>query len=732
MKTDPQVLMGTLRYMAPEQLDYKGSSVQSDLWALGVTLYEMLAGRRPFEASTESEVIEAIQKRAPGPPSRYRELNRIVLKALRKKPDERYRLMAEAAEDLKNFTIPNWTRRIALLVLLAPIVIAVYFAIDASQNPQLHVVGQPRPLPTQAGHANLPAISPGGKHMLYTDEDQGTSVLRLVEIIDGVMGADRIIARSRDAAFKGSVFAPNDDQTIYVLLQHSNGSGVIYRMRLASAVAGGAQTPDSIEGENGAPGSSTPLLLSLADDHDLCQDHTAVVASLAWYHRAPGSGHFEPACPNHPEAKKLSPEASVDSPPSFSPDGKHFVFYWINPQANGGTLRTLFVGRTEGGPEFHLTPEKIPPYPYLNPLWSPDGRNVLTATWVSDDSTICLTRLENEEQAGKPRCIPIHGLFRGKPAWINNGRSIVVSASFKGVSRPQLLQIFLDGQGREEVTYPDPFSNPRDLDSISCPQGWFHHNCRQMLIAASDDDRSAVWVEDLGGGQANGNRPYRVTKEREKLYGVTWRDKDHLISESEHDKNLDLRLIDINGRGDQAPVWITNDEKTESDAVVSPDGRYLVYASNQEGGIHLWRVDLTKPNTGPTQLTFIRGSVENQPFISDGNWVFFTSEESGGQTLKKISIQGGDLTPIKGDAPANLRNASVSADGSRILCEYLDRSGEPGVWQWTVALLDGNGKFIKSFPDLARAFFMSRSKMGLKMFGRRPFRMVVSMARLRI
>src|SRR5947199_4552961 len=90
LKTDPQALMGTLRYMAPEQMDYKGTSPQSDVWSWGVTLYEMLAGRRPFEASTENEVIEAIQKRAPGPPSRYRELNRIVVKALRKKPDERY------------------------------------------------------------------------------------------------------------------------------------------------------------------------------------------------------------------------------------------------------------------------------------------------------------------------------------------------------------------------------------------------------------------------------------------------------------------------------------------------------------------------------------------------------------------------------------------------------------------------------------------------------------------
>ncbi len=468
---------------------------------------------------------------------------------------------------------------------------------------------------------------------------------------------------------------------------------------MPSAVAG-TQTADSPAAENGAPGSSTALLLSLSDDQDICQDHSAQVASLAWYHRAPGGGHFEPVCPNHPEAEKLAPETSVDSPPSFSPDGKYFVFYWVNPKDNA---HTLFVARTEGGPESDLTPDKVPPYRYLYSLWSPDGRDILTITWISDHSTVCRTRLENGKKTGNPRCIPFHGLFRGKPAWINNGRSIVVSSSFLGVRKPQLLQIPLESGDRGEITFPDA-SNPRDLDSITCSQGLFHANCQQKLIAASVDDQSALWIEDIGEGQLNGTKPYRVTKEREKLYGITWRDNDNLISESEGGKYPDLRLINAgSSRGDQTPVWITNDEKTENDPVVSPDGLYLVYASNQKGGIHLWRVDLAKPNAVPTQLTS-SGSVENQPFISsDSQWVIFTTDESGGQTLKRVRMQGGNPTPIKGSVPAPAylaRNASFSSVNQRILCEYLDRAGKPNEWKWTIAILDWDGKFIQQpFSD---------------------------------
>lgn len=700
MKTDPHILLGTLRYMAPEQLDYKGASSQSDIWSWGVVCYEMLAGRRPFEASTDHEVMEAIKKRVPGPPCRYRELNRIVVKALRKKPDERYGAMAEAAEELKNFMPPSWARRVVMLALLALILFAGYQVIVWSGNTQLQVVSQPVPLLKHGGHARLPAISPEGKKMIYIDKDNGESILRLVEIVDGAMSGDRIIARSRDAKFAGTVFAPNDDQTIYVLLQHSNGSGVIYRMRLAADVAGARATDTPVAEADDSRWSPTPLLLSLSGDHGGCQDHSPDVASLAWYRRASGSGRFEPVCPNHPEAAKLAPDASADSPPSFSPDGRYFVFSWISPLDNA---HTLFVGRAEGGPESHLTPEKVPPFPYLHPLWSPDGQSILTATRVSDDSNVCRIKIKNGEQVGKPKCQTIYGLFRGKPAWINNGRSIVVSASRKGLSKPQLLQIYLDG-GDHEITYPDS-SKPRDLDSITCPQGIFHPNCPQMLIAASEDDRTDVWIEDLGQRESNDRYTYRVTKEAERLYGITWMDNDNVISESERGKFPDLLVTNVNpNRGDQTQRWITNDPKTESDPVVSPDGRYLVYASNQKGGIHLWRVDLAKPNAAPIQLTS-SGSVENQPSIStDSQWVIFTSDESGGQALKKVPMQGGKAISIQGKAPGpgyRARNASFSPDGQHILCEYLDLSKNPAnQLNWTIAILDRDGNVLQQFPEI--------------------------------
>ncbi|MGE0885794.1 MAG: alpha/beta fold hydrolase [Blastocatellales bacterium] len=105
--TDPGIVMGTVNYMSPEQA--RGISVdpRSDIFSLGVVLYEMLTGRAPFEGSTTSDVIVAILDREPARLSRRledipAELERIVTKALRKDRDERYQTIKDFHLDLKS------------------------------------------------------------------------------------------------------------------------------------------------------------------------------------------------------------------------------------------------------------------------------------------------------------------------------------------------------------------------------------------------------------------------------------------------------------------------------------------------------------------------------------------------------------------------------------------------------------------------------------------------------
>ena len=105
--TEPGQVMGTPHYMSPEQARGLGVDARSDIFSLGVVLYEMIAGRRPFEGATTSDVIAAILTAEPAPLSQRRpdappELERIVSKALRKDRDERYQAVQNLSFDLKS------------------------------------------------------------------------------------------------------------------------------------------------------------------------------------------------------------------------------------------------------------------------------------------------------------------------------------------------------------------------------------------------------------------------------------------------------------------------------------------------------------------------------------------------------------------------------------------------------------------------------------------------------
>jgi serine/threonine-protein kinase len=99
---------GTIAYMAPEQFVTGQSSVQSDIFALGLILYEMVSGRHPFHRPDAQELqsIRAIQFAAPPPlreivPEIPRELESVILRCLEKQPSERYGSAAEVREGLR-------------------------------------------------------------------------------------------------------------------------------------------------------------------------------------------------------------------------------------------------------------------------------------------------------------------------------------------------------------------------------------------------------------------------------------------------------------------------------------------------------------------------------------------------------------------------------------------------------------------------------------------------------
>jgi len=107
VKTNPGVVMGTVAYMSPEQARGKETDARTDIWSLGVLIYEMTSGKLPFAGETMNDSIAAILTKEPLFLSHYvsdipSELEKIVGKCLRKNRDERYQNVKDLQIDLKD------------------------------------------------------------------------------------------------------------------------------------------------------------------------------------------------------------------------------------------------------------------------------------------------------------------------------------------------------------------------------------------------------------------------------------------------------------------------------------------------------------------------------------------------------------------------------------------------------------------------------------------------------
>ena len=107
LQTRPGLVLGTAHYMSPEQTRGQTVDARSDIWSLGVVIYEMIAGIPPFHGETPSDCIASILTTEPPPlsgvlPDVPLKLESILQKALRKNSDERYQTIKEMLADLRN------------------------------------------------------------------------------------------------------------------------------------------------------------------------------------------------------------------------------------------------------------------------------------------------------------------------------------------------------------------------------------------------------------------------------------------------------------------------------------------------------------------------------------------------------------------------------------------------------------------------------------------------------
>jgi eukaryotic-like serine/threonine-protein kinase len=189
LNTEVGVVMGTVGYMSPEQVRGEALDARSDIFSLGIVLYEMLSGARPFEGATTADVVSAVLRAEPPPLSDSvpASLRTIVQRCLNSQPVERFQSAADLAFALRSVTggtavvAPVRGRRSARFFLpLAAVVVAVGGGLTASvvywnSAESGRATGlRLRPSATEAHGEAQPIWSPDGRSMAYIAMIDGT------------------------------------------------------------------------------------------------------------------------------------------------------------------------------------------------------------------------------------------------------------------------------------------------------------------------------------------------------------------------------------------------------------------------------------------------------------------------------------------------------------------------------------------------------------------------------
>src|ERR1051326_6281912 len=322
------LVMGTVKYMSPEQARGEHVDSRSDLFTLGVVLYEMLTGQLPFDGKTTSDLLSAITTEEPLPlkpyaPGTVDQLQGVITRALSKTKDLRYQTAEELLDELKKLKEGSSGPSVAHLISrmkqhkaaaslgVAVIVIAItgilfglykFFKLRSSTIPFQNMKVTKL---TSFGHVFEPAISPDGKYVAYGKaEEYGFSIrLRLV----GTTSEMQVVPPT-EGEFNGAAFTPA-------------GNFIAYGARLK-----GRQHSD-----------------------------TYVV---------PTTGG---------ESKKLPLKGATEV--SFSLDGQRLA-YLYNNLPEGKT--SVVIANADGTGEREIVTRQAPNYYWtaIKPSWSPDGKLV--------------------------------------------------------------------------------------------------------------------------------------------------------------------------------------------------------------------------------------------------------------------------------------------------------------------------------------------------------------------
>ncbi|HUL77493.1 MAG TPA: protein kinase [Vicinamibacteria bacterium] len=608
----PGTVAGTPAYMSPEQASGGKVDARSDIFSFGAVLYEMVTGRRPFGGGSTAEILASLLKEQPKPPSEVvpdvpKELERIILRCLRKEPERRFQHMTDLRVDLQEvkeesdsgLTAPGVRapRRRGLWVAAGLVgalaVVMGGFLLWRSRRPEPpapYLV----PLTSTPGTETHPTFSPDGDQVAFAwDGEKGDNTDIYVKMV-GSGEAHRLTTDPADDTFPS--WSPDGRQIAFVRSSAGSLSGTIHVI----SPLGGAD-------------------------------------------------------------RKVSDQPVGPGPLSWSPDSRWLATGWpFNYAMKSDLPRGIRLVDVSSGETRSVTAPTEPTY-HSGPTLSPDGRRLAYAScsgWLRCHLEVSQLKLDGVE-IGTARRVTRGGMAPGGLAWTRDGTSLVYSSggrlwrvSIQGDEPPRQIEIAGFGAvwpaiaaSRDRLAFVHSLAHAaiyrfevgRPAEAVVA-SSWNPH-------LSPDGSRVAFESTRGGGGDeiwlaaADGSNPTQLTHGPGLWQGSPrWSPDGRRIAFDSYgeDGHSDIWTIDADGgslrrltsspAGHGMPTW-------------SHDGRFVYFISDRGGAETIWRVPAAG---GPEQQVTHTGGGRCEE-AADGQTLYFQRAitGAGSSPLLAVSPAGG-------------------------------------------------------------------------------------------
>jgi eukaryotic-like serine/threonine-protein kinase len=616
-------ILGTFQYMAPEQLEGQEADHRTDIFALGVVIYEMVSGRKAFEGKSQASLIAAILER-PVSPLSHAALARVVDACLAKPRHDRWQSAADLARELRwiaagsapssgRATTAGWrgvrlglaTVAVALLAFVIGMLVN-----GAPADPVRPVARLQLPLPpnTTVTAVGLFSLSPDGKTVAYRATVAGGPIQLLVHALDSVA----VQQVSVNGDIKAMFWSPDSSTLGYV----SGGTLRAYDRLTHSSRQIAALPPSygtSGEPLGGAWGADGTILLGA----NRLSSPGGLIRIMA------NGGEWTPLT--------LPGDDAIDVQPSFIDRSQRLVF------ARVGKGQGTYITDLNRNEPRRITTDYMEPQVASGVLFFGRGTSLLAQRMASDGSLNGEPITVADGVASNP--------LTGRVGYaVSEHGPLVYSSAF--VVGSQLTWVSASGAILGTVGEPGPLSTLK-----------MSRDGARVIFAVRDPANGVqnLWSADLQRGASS-----RITFGPNRDSDGAWSPDGSLVAyASMRDRNKSIYIAPALGGAERLIVKADPEQRSLDDW--SPDGQWLLYHIDGRG--EMWAQSLASESPPSLVARAGQGRPDEGMFSPDGKWVAYNSDESGRSEVYlvpfpatgmrwQVTTQGGMQPKWRGDGQA--------------------------------------------------------------------------------